>query len=306
MHNKSKTLAYLGLLIMTSIVGLSLIFVKIGLKYVSVFDLLAHRFSIAFICILILKFFGFIKIPKAGIKEWCYILSVSIFYPILLFTFQALGMQHSTVANAGIIFALAPVFTLIAGSLFLKEKSTKLQKTGIIISVLGLVYIFYHEQKGGNQHNILGNILLLSAMLSSVAYLIIAKTLMRRYDSLSITAVMISIGAVVFNIVSLFQHYYNETLNTYFQVFKHTDFTYSVLYLGILSSVTSSFLSNNALKYIQASTVSVFNNLSPLISIVGGVFLLNEKLIYTQVIGGLAVISGVAIVLITMHLQSKR
>ncbi|HPI71355.1 MAG TPA: EamA family transporter, partial [Tenuifilaceae bacterium] len=60
-------------------------------------------------------------------------------------------------------------------------------------------------------------------------------------------------------------------------------FVYSVLYLGVLSSVVSSFLSNYALKYISTANVSIFNNISPLISIVGGVVFLRETLYLAQI-----------------------
>lgn len=45
---RNRRLAYAGLVVMTLIIGLSFIFVKIGLSYANPYDLLAHRFPQSF------------------------------------------------------------------------------------------------------------------------------------------------------------------------------------------------------------------------------------------------------------------
>ncbi len=294
--NKEK-IAYLGLSLMTLITGLSFIFVKLGLAHSNPYDLLAHRFTIAFFTIAILKIFSIIKIPKICKKDWVAIISVSIFYPLLFFAFQALGLEFSTASEAGIIFAFLPIFTLLAGKIFLKEKTTFFQKTGALISFSGLFFIYYFKSNIGNQ-NIIAIIFLILSVLTMVGYFVLGKKIMRSYNSLSLTAIMVTIAFIAFNLISIYQHLENNNINSYFEPFLHFSFTYSVLYLGILSTVLTSFLSNYSLIYLPASKISIFSNLNPIIAIIGGVLLLGEIFFWYDIVGTFFVLLGVILVLI--------
>lgn len=294
--NKEK-IAYLGLSLMTLITGLSFIFVKLGLAHSNPYDLLAHRFTIAFFTIAILKIFSIIKIPKISKKDWIAIISVSIFYPLLFFAFQALGLEFSTASEAGIIFAFLPIFTLLAGKIFLKEKTTFFQKVGALISFSGLFYIYYFKSNIGNQ-NIIAIIFLVLSVLTMVGYFILGKKIMRTYNSLNLTAIMVTIAFIAFNLISIYQHLENNNINSYFEPFLHFSFTYSVLYLGILSTVLTSFLSNYSLIYLPASKISIFSNLNPIIAIIGGILLLGEAFFWYDMVGTFFVLLGVILVLI--------
>ncbi len=293
----SKSLnAYIGLILMTLIIGLSFIFVKIGLEYANPYDLLAHRFSAAFLAVVLLKLFNAVKIPKVERKDRIAIIGLSLFYPVLFFGFQALGMQHSTASQAGIIFAFTPVLMLVVGSIALKERTSAWQKFGVAISVAGLIFIFLHKD-GADSQDFSSIILLLLSVASMVGYLAVGKNLTRRYNSLSLTAIMITIGFIAFNAISFFRHLSAGDLHLFFAALVHLPFVWSVLYLGVLSSVLSSFLSNYALVYIPASQISIFTNLNPVIAILGGMLFLGEQLYWFDVIGGIAVLIGLVLVL---------
>ncbi|MGI6320126.1 MAG: EamA family transporter [Bacteroidales bacterium] len=90
---------------------------------------------------------------------------------------------------------------------------------------------------------------------------------------------------------------------SFFEPFMSMSFIVSVLYLGILSSVLTSFLTNYALTYISTSNVSVMNNISPIIAILGGVVILGESLSLVQILGGLTVLIGVSVVI---YFQRKK
>lgn len=70
-------------------------------------------------------------------------------------------------------------------------------------------------------------------------------------------------------------------------------FIIAIAYLGVLSSLVTSILTNYILSKIEASKMSVFSNLGTVISIVAGVLFLKEKLYYYHIIGSILIISGV-------------
>lgn len=80
-----------------------------------------------------------------------------------------------------------------------------------------------------------------------------------------------SIGFISFNLIAIIEHINKGTVNVYFKPFTNGTFLISILYLGLFSSLLTAFLLNYSLSYIEAAKVSVFSNLSTLITIIAGV-----------------------------------
>lgn len=290
---KNKRLAYGGLVLAILIVGLSFIFVKIGLRYSNAMDLLAHRFTAAAISIVLLWVFGIIKLPLVNLQKAKSLLLLSLFYPLLFFALQTFGLQHSSVSEAGIIFASMPIVTLIAASFFLKEKTSLLQKIGIVLSIVGILYIIYSTGGVSGNTTLKGVILLLLSVFSLVAYYVLGKVTTAKFSAIEITIWMTMVAFVLFNSFSVATHAYNRTLGLFFNPLFNLEFLWAVLYLGVLSSMVTAFLTNFALANIPASQIAVFNNLSPLVTIVGGVLILGDMLFSYHIIGGILVLAGV-------------
>lgn len=291
--NKKQRLAYIGLVTVTLIIGLSFIFVKIGLRHSNAIDLLAHRFTAAAISIMFLWVFGFIKLPRVNLQKTKSLLLLSLFYPLLFFALQTFGLQHSSVSEAGIIFASMPIITLIAASFFLKEKTSLLQKTGILLSIAGILYIIYSTGGVSGNTTLKGVILLLLSVFSLVAYYVLGKVTTAKFSAIEITIWMTMVAFVLFNSFSVATHAYNHTLSKFFNPLFNMEFLWAILYLGVLSTMVTVFLTNFALANIPASQIAVFNNLSPLVTIAGGILILGESLFIYHIIGGVLVLAGV-------------
>lgn len=291
---RTKITAYLGLALMSLIIGFSFIFVKIGLRYVSPVDLLAHRFTAAASGLLIFYLLSGNRLPRFNPKDLFSLLALSLFYPLLLFSMQTIGLQFTTASEAGILSATAPIFTVIMASLFLKEKSSFLQIASIMISVAGVTYIIYRN--GLNEmtvETLKGNFFILLSVLAMSFYLVLGRKLTRHIPAMDITFFMTIVACVLFNGISVATHLMTDTFPLYFETLANTEFLWAILYLGVLSSFLTSFLATNALTVIPAPQVSIFNNLSPIIAILGGVLFLNETLYFYHIIGGVMVLAGI-------------
>ncbi len=293
-RNNKEAIAYLGLTLMTTIIGFSFIFVKFALNHASTIDLLAHRFSVATAALLL--YYIFIKREKPDINREKIIplLLLSIFYPILLFSMQTIGLKYTTASEAGIISAAAPIITLILASIFLKEKNTIWQTLSIFFSVGGIVYILYKTGFSGmGTETLKGNIFILLSVLAMAIYFVIGRRVTQKTNAMDITFFMTITACIMFNILAISSHIKAGTILLYFEAFKSSEFMWSILYLGVLSSFLTSFLTNNALTVIPASQVSIFNNLSPIIAVFAGVIFLSETLYTYHIIGGVMVVLGV-------------
>lgn len=114
--------AYLAMSLYAIIVGFTFLFNKVALLYSSPLDILAYRFTIAFIGVIIALSVGLIKvkISKQLLKNMVLLV---IFYPLLSFGFQIFGQQLTQSSEAGIIFATGPIFTMILATFFFKGKN---------------------------------------------------------------------------------------------------------------------------------------------------------------------------------------
>jgi drug/metabolite transporter (DMT)-like permease len=292
MDNKSKTRAYFPAIIYSLIIGLSFLFVKIALSVTDPLNILAHRFSIAFLTLLLTALLGWGKL-NISTKNILHILPISLFYPVFFFAFQIFGLVYISSSEAGIIQATIPIFTMILASLFFKETTNSQQKIALLLSVLGVMYIFLMQGVSWKSANFIGIVLIILSSISAAGYNVLAKKITESYSPLNITYVMTLIGFLSFNILSLADHLIKNTLGSYFYPFTNQNFIISILYLGILSSLVTALLSNYTLSKIAASKMSVFSNLSTLITIVAGSIFLHENIAFFHIIGAIMIILGI-------------
>lgn len=287
-----KRKAYIAAISYALIIGLSFLFVKVTLTVASPMDTLAHRFSVAFISIVILLVFtkNKLTIKKHDLLK---ILPLAILYPIVFFTFQVLGLARISSSEAGIIQATIPIFTLALAGLLLKEKATRGQLVAIAFSVLGVMYMLMMNGANATTGNVIGSgFVLLSAIAASI-YNVLARRLTKKYSLLTLTYVMTLCGFVIFNGIAIGDHMMKGTIHEFFKPFLHVDFIMAILYLGLLSSLGTSYLSNYALSILEASKMSVFSNLATLITIFAGVLFLHESFQTYHLIGGVMIVMGV-------------
>ncbi|MBW5470294.1 EamA family transporter [Brevibacillus formosus] len=291
---KDQQKAILAALLNAGITGLSFLFLKMALAVTNPVDTLAHRFTVAFIAASIPIVFGWIKLSIKP-KDMLTIIPLAMLYPILFFTLQAFGLVYTTSSEAGIIQATVPIFTMIMAAFFLGESSTWLQKLSTLLSVGGVVYIFAMKGLGVSavSGSSIGTILILLSAFSLAGYSVLARKMTKSFHYIDMTYMVALLGFVFFNGWSVIRHSAEGTLLTYFAPFASSAFIISIVFLGILSSLMTSFMTNFALSKMEASKLSVFNNLSTLVTIVAGVIFLQEQLAYYHLIGAVMIIIGV-------------
>ena len=292
MNKNNNSLVYVAATLYAMITGLSFLFTKIALGVGEPIDILAHRFTASFIAILIPVAFKWVKLnySKERIKK---IIPLALLYPMLFFGFQTFGLQYASSSEAGILLAAAPVFTLILATYFLKEKTSTLQKLSVILSVLGVIYILAMKGSTLDIKNIRGIVLLLLSALCFAGYSVMARNLTKEFTGTELSYMMITISFICFNLIAIGRHLVNGTIREYFIPIGNLNFVIAIIYLGVLSSLVTSLLTNYVLSKIEASKMSVFSNLGTVITIIAGVVFLNEEIFYYHIIGSILIVGGV-------------
>lgn len=290
MNDQKK--AYLAAALYVCITGFAFLYVKIALTVSSPMDTLAYRFTIAFVAATILLVFRKEQV-KITRKDVFAIFPFALLYPTLFFTFQVFGLVNTSSSEAGIVQATIPIFTVVLAAIMLKEYANAWQVFSIILSVAGVVFIFIMNAKGST-YSLKGAGFILLSALATAFYNVLARKLTMRYSLFTLTYVMTFFGFITFTSISIITHLIEKSVTAIFLPFSSREFVISVVYLGVLSSLSTFFLSNYALSILEASKMSVFSNISTLITIIAGVIFLHESIQLYHIIGTIAIVAGVA------------
>lgn len=273
------------------LVGLSFLITKLIVQQASGNLILAHRFTVSLISLLVFSIITGKKI-KLTKQKLLQLLPILIFYPTLFFSLQVFGLQYGSSSEAGIIFATVPIITVLITAI-MGTLPTKTQIVSILLSVSGVITIFSSNLKFGNGLQI-GFILLFLSAISFSIYTIIVKRVLKEVTIYELTSFIIIIGFLVFNTLFAYEQTSIKTaFESYISPFYNLDYLLGIFYLGFFASVVSSYSSNYALQYINASQFSVFSNLSTLISIIAGAVILSEPLYIQHYIGITLILAGV-------------
>ncbi len=283
---------YVAAILQALITGFSFLLVKVALTETGIFDLLAYRFAVAALLALIPIFNGKVKVEIAAAdRQW--ILLLSLLYPCLFFLLQTLGLARMTSAEAGIIQAAAPIFTLILASLFLQEKTPGLQKLFILLSVAGMVFISLMKGTAVENYSFLGVAFLLLSTLSLAGYNVLTRRLTGRYSPFTLSCLITFPGFLLYLGLALIKHMLAETLSSFFAPLQNPAFILAVLYLGGLSSLGSSYLMAYALARLEAARVSVFSSLATVVALAAGIAVLHEPVGWYHFLGTAMILAGV-------------
>lgn len=289
---------YIAALLNATIVGLSFLFTKIALEASSPIDTLGYRFLIGWI-VLTIYMKAFVKNKRTfQVKDKKTIFSfiiLALFYPTLFFSFQAFGLNYTSSAEGGIILAFSPALTALFASFFLKERVNSIQILFIFLSIFGVVYIFLMNglELKVSKEQLFGILFLLVSCISISGYAVLARFLSVSFSPVQMTYIMVTFGMIFFNLYAIGLKVIHGHLEDYFTLMTKSDFMTAVVFLGIFATMLTSFLSNYILSKIPASKMSIFSNLSTVISILAGAFFLKEEIKMYHIIGSIMIITGV-------------
>ena len=270
--------------------GMSFIFTKGALDYLDPFHLLGLRFAMAIAAMSLLRVAGIIKFSVTP-NDYVKFIPLTFFQPILYFSTETIGILLTSASYAGMMIAISPIIVAILAAAILGERPNSIQIIFILTSISGVVTIIYMDNQNSFSINSLGTIVLLGTVTAAACYNISSRKASTNYSPLQITWVMMVIGAVVFNSISLFQHFTNGAVVYYLKPISVLWPT--IFYLGVVSSVAAFFMYNFVLSKITATQGAVFNNLVTVVAISAGVMFLGELVYWYHLAGTAAILIGV-------------
>jgi drug/metabolite transporter (DMT)-like permease len=210
------------------------------------------------------------------------LLGITLYY---LFEYQ--GIKLTTTVNASLILAAIPVLTLITDALAMKQRLLPRQGLGCLLSLLGVWLVVRFGGTEG-QASIVGDVLVMGASLTWVGYIFVSRNLRARYSSLAMNAWQGLAGLLTLLPLSLME-------KGSWQPVPVSGWL-CVVGLGLVCSALCYFLYGDALKHLSPVASAIFINLIPVVTILGGVAFLNERVTLMQLAGGLVIVLSIFLV----------
>ena len=213
---------------------------------------------------------------------------------ILIISGMAIGLNwvflfnsynYITVANATIVYYLAPVIVIFVSPIFLKEKLTLKKVLAVICAMIGLVLIVRTGQSSSNINLTQG---IINAFLAACLYasVIILNKFIKNVDDYTKTFIQLFMASMVL----LPWVIYRNNI-----IFDSPKSIILIAILGIAHTGIAYCLYFSAMKELKAQSIAILGYLDPVSSVVFSIFLLKEPFFVYQLIGGVIILASAVI-----------
>ena len=253
------------------------------------FKLSFFRWILALIILLPFTYTQIIKDLEYYKKNILLMTVISILGVTIFNSFTYISLQTTLVINSTLMASVAPVMMIGFSWLIFRTKTTTLQFTGIILSLLGAFAIILK----GNLNNLYnlyftaGDLWMLGAVVSWCLYSVLLKKIDSKTSQLANLEVMIIIG-----VIFIIPFYIMESFNSTYLPSTGLDLAI-IGYVAVFASIVAFFSWNKGVSIIGPNRASLFLHLIPVFSAIWAVSFLNEKFAFFHVIGVLFILSGI-------------
>ena len=253
------------------------------------FKLSFFRWILALLILLPFTYAQIIKDLEYYKKNILLMTIISILGVTIFNSFTYISLQTTLVINSTLMASVAPVMMIGFSWLIFRTKTTTLQFTGIILSLLGAFAIILK----GNLNNLYnlyftaGDLWMLGAVVSWCLYSVLLKKIDSKTSQLANLEVMIIIG-----VIFIIPFYIMESFNSTYLPSTGLDLAI-IGYVAVFASIAAFFSWNKGVSIIGPNRASLFLHLIPVFSAIWAVSFLNEKFAFFHVIGVLFILSGI-------------
>lgn len=251
-----------------------------------------YRWCVAFLVLAPIAWKAFKKDLPIFKQHWLAVLVLSLTGVAGFNTLVYIGLHDTTSINASLMNSSTPIVIYILAFIFLRERLTRFQIIGTVISLTGVIFIL----SGGSLSSLKdfqfnqGDLIVLVAIVCWSIYSLLIKQYAGILPGLSTFFVTIMIG-----IVMLLPFFIYETMTQAPTITWNISSIAAILYVGSLASIVAFLAWNKGVIQLGASRASIFLNFIPVFAALFAVLFIGESLHLFQVVGGLAVVLGVII-----------
>ena len=281
-------IVYVKLLLVAVFWGGTFIAARVVAQNAGPFSAAFLRFAIAslfLVCIIIRLEGGIPSLNKRQIVAVILLGLTGVFaYNVFFFA----GLKTITASRASIIVAMNPIFIALFAYTFFKEKLTRVNVIGILLSVSGAIVVITQGSplaifQGGIRT---GELYILGCVASWVLYSLIGKKAMKGMSPMTAVTYSCLVGGILLFLPACMEGIFDDISG-----YSTVDWL-GIFYLGFFGSVLGFTWYYQGIQKIGASKASVFINFVPVSAVILAYLILKEKLDLSLITGAIMVISG--------------
>jgi drug/metabolite transporter (DMT)-like permease len=286
----TKTKAYAALAMVCFFWGTTWLASKEGVKHMPAFQLAGIRQFIGGL-IYVIYFIARGKASWPGWKEWKTIFVLALFNFILTNGLATWGLKYITGGLAAIINAIVPLW-LVVNTFFTKGPALPPKAViGFAFGFAGICFIFYeHLHDFLDPGFTFGIIISLAATWTWAMGTVYTKKHAKKFNPYFGVGLQMIISGIVLYAVSQFTGFAVPVKHIPWQAWT------AIGYLVIFGSVVSFLAYLYALQNLSAEQTSLYAYINPIVAVLLGTLLFNEKLTWFIAVGGLITLYGVYLV----------
>lgn len=202
-----------------------------------------------------------------------------------------IGLSMTSPIDASIVVTMLPIITMILAAIILKEPITLKKAIGVLIGASGaLLLVFSSNHVNVGNSSLLGNMIVLGAVISFALYLTLFKSLIMRYSSITLMKWMFLFATIV-----CYPFFHQSLIETDFSALGSDTFL-RVGYIVVIATFLTYMLIPVGQKVLRPTTFSMYNYLQPVVASLAAVAMGIDHFGIEQGLSGILVFTGVYIV----------
>lgn len=303
--NHQRSHAFLLLLFVSIIWGVAAPVIKFTGATFSPALFLTYRFLLSSL-VAVWYFSTHKDVLRILLKKPNEVITHSLFTVILGLGLLFLGFTYTDAVTGALLAATGPLFAIVAGAMFLKEKVTKTELAGVGLALFGSGIITVPTGTVSFELELLSLLgalfIILSRVFDALGNVYTKKALNNGIAPDTISHASFMIGFCIFSLISLFTIPIPEGIQTILEAPPSAHL--GVLYMALISGTLAYGLAHKALKHLHLGEASMFSYITPLWATPVAVLWLGEPITMKFIVGAAIIAAGVA--LAEYHRTKKR
>ena len=263
----------------------SFIWFKVAYQGYNPITVVIFRLTIAAMLITIIAVF-LKRLQRPSKEDFKLFVLMAFFEPFIYFLGESYGLKYVSSTVAAVIVATIPLISPIFAWYFFRERLKWMNVAGLAFSFFGVGLVVLN---GSFQFNAspLGVGLEFIAVFTAIAYSIVLRKLVFKYNTMSIIAYQNIIGIVFFLPVWLIVDF-NDFISRPF----HPEAFRAIVFLAVFASTLAFVFFTQSIRQIGVNRSNTFINLIPVFVAILSYFILKESLETQQIVGIFIVVIG--------------
>ncbi len=209
-------------------------------------------------------------------------------------TLTAWALDYTTPVYYSLIAALTPIAVMLMAALFINERITGKGVIGVALGIGGaLLMLFMGWQGGGTGKNdLLGIILTILSLLTWAVYLIATRKVSQKYSPVAQMKWIFLVSALV----TVPWAFITEPTQTLYSPAWAWSGVMEMAFIIVFATVLGYFMIPYAMKRLQATTVSIYTNLQPVVASLIAIAIGQDLLTWDKPVAAVMVLLGAYIV----------